>query len=32
VTVAVNYWHDMQFDSKWVYFQFLERLTMSRVT
>ena len=26
VTVAVNYWHDMRFDCKWVYFQFLQRL------
>ena len=26
VTAAVNWWHDMRFDCKWVYYQFLQRL------
>ena len=26
VTAAVNWWHDMRFDCRWVYFQFLQRL------
>lgn len=26
VTVAVNYWHDMQFDHKYVYYRFLQSL------
>ena len=26
VTVAVNYWHDMQFDARWVYFSFLQQI------
>lgn len=26
ITVAVNYWHDMQFDHKYVYYRFLETL------
>lgn len=26
VTVAVNYWHDMQFDHKYVYYRFLQGL------
>ena len=25
-TVGVNYWYDMKFDSKWCYFNFLQRL------
>lgn len=27
VTVAVNFWYDMAFDAKWVYYQFLRRIT-----
>ncbi|CAN0008064.1 unnamed protein product, partial [Pylaiella littoralis] len=26
ITVAVNYWHDMQFDHKYVYYRFLQTL------
>ena len=26
MTVAVNYWHDMQFDQKYVYYRFLQGL------
>ena len=26
VTIAVNYWHDMQFDHKYVYYRFLQTL------
>lgn len=26
LTVAVNYWHDMQFDHKYVYYRFLQGL------
>lgn len=26
LTVAVNYWHDMKFDFKYVYYRFLQRL------
>uniref|UniRef100_A0A6S8DS88 JmjC domain-containing protein n=1 Tax=Aplanochytrium stocchinoi TaxID=215587 RepID=A0A6S8DS88_9STRA len=27
LTVAVNYWHNMDFDFRWVYFSLLERMT-----
>lgn len=26
ITIAVNYWHDMQFDHKYVYYRFLQTL------
>lgn len=30
VTIAVNYWHDMQFDFKYVYYRFLQQLGRKR--
>lgn len=31
LTVAVNYWHDMKFDFKYVYYRFLQRLAQKYV-
>eukprot|EP00903_Cladosiphon_okamuranus_P016618 g15329.t2 len=30
VTIAVNYWHDMQFDHKYVYYRFLQTLAAAK--
>lgn len=30
LTIAVNYWHDMQFDHKYVYYRFLQGLATAR--
>lgn len=30
ITIAVNYWHDMQFDFKYVYYRFLQALATKR--
>lgn len=32
ITVAVNYWHDMQFDQKYVYYRFLQSLAAKTTT
>eukprot|EP00752_Nemacystus_decipiens_P010892 g9685.t1 len=32
ITIAVNYWHDMQFDHKYVYYRFLQTLAAKHRT
>ncbi|CAM9627582.1 unnamed protein product [Sphacelaria rigidula] len=31
ITIAVNYWHDMSFDFKYVYYRFLQELSRKRI-